>query len=141
MPMDILLWKIELKKREQLRSEGLMIPWRSFSNGSGQDGVEFLKVNIAISVSVGSVDHLLELLLGNFESKLFSDSSEVLNWDQTISLLIIEGEDFLDGGPGAAGSHLVGHQVEPLSEFNLARSILVQLTDHSVDEGVFGVET
>lgn len=69
---------------------------KSFSDGSGQNGVKFFQVHITISVGVGSLDHLFEFLLGHFKGEFLCDSSEILNRNKSISLLVIQGEDLLD---------------------------------------------
>ena len=52
------------------------------------DAVELVRVDLAIAVTVGLVDHVLQLLLGHVLAQLLGDTLQVLETDAT-SLVII----------------------------------------------------
>ena len=66
----------------------------SFFDFSGKDGVEFFKVHESISIEVGSVNHFLELFFCDIFSKVYSYSSQVLDWNVVSLFVIIKREYF-----------------------------------------------
>ena len=107
----------------------------------GDQVVKFLLGNDAVSIGVGTVDHVLQDgVIGEF-SEVLGDLSEVLEGDES-GLLGIEGnEDLVDLIPGFIIGGSGGHHVEELGEFNLSTSVLVQLSDHLIDSLCLGLNS
>jgi hypothetical protein len=61
----------------------------SIFNFAGQDNVEFLLWNQAISVNVSSTDELIELLFSDILTELLIDSAEIFDGNVSSSFIVI----------------------------------------------------
>lgn len=107
----------------------------------GDQVVKFLLGNDAISVGVGTIDHVLQDGVIGELSEILGHLPKVLECDEP-SLLGIEGnEDLVDLIPGFVVRGSGGHHVEELGEFDLSTSVLVQLSDHLIDSLCLGLNS
>merc|ERR1719247_2858317 len=105
------------------------------------DAVELVKVDLAIAITVGLVDHVLELLIINVLTELLSHAGEVAEGNLVGVVVIEELEHLLDVLAGVLLAHLASHHLEELAELNLARAVGIDVGDHLLDleaEGAHG---
>merc|ERR1711976_381614 len=104
------------------------------------DAEELVLVDLAITITVGLVNHLLELLIGHVLAELLCDTLEVLEGDLA-SLIVVEETEHLDDLlAGVAVTHASGHHVEELVEVDGAGAVFVDVVDHATDLVLLGVE-
>merc|ERR1719379_2723281 len=108
--------------------------------GLAHDAHELLLVDGVVAVSVGLVDHLLDLLVGHVLTELLGDALEVLEGDLAIALVVEETESLEHLLAGVSLSHLLDHHVEELGEVDDARVVLVDVGDHFLDFLTLGLE-
>jgi len=102
--------------------------------------VEFVSIDESVTVDISAGDEFLELLVVNSLSNLVRNSSEVLDGDETGSLVIIESEDFVDVGSAVSVSDSLGHEGEPFSEIDGSVTVSVEVGNHLEDGLVFSLE-
>merc|ERR1719263_3435 len=76
------------------------------------DAVELVEVDLAITITVGLVDHVLEFLVVDVLAKLLSHAGEVAEGDLVGVVVIEELEDLLDVLAGVLLAHLAGHHLK-----------------------------
>merc|ERR1711896_57048 len=94
------------------------------------DAVELVKVDLAITITVGLVDHVLELLIIDVLTELLSNASEVAEGDLVGVVVIEELEHLLDVLTRILLAHLAGHHLEEFLELDGAVAIVVDVGDH-----------
>merc|ERR1711896_89923 len=94
------------------------------------DAVELVKVDLAITITVGLVDHVLELLIIDALTELLSNASEVAEGDLVGGVVVEELEDLLDVLTRILLAHLAGHHLEEFTEFDGAIAVVVDVRDH-----------
>ncbi len=105
------------------------------------DGIELLLGDQSIMVDISPHDQFLKFLFGDILADFLGDSSEVLDGDEAGAFVVEEGEDLVDVDAGVAVADLLGQQVQPLLEVDVAVAVGVQIGDHLEDRAVFGLET
>ena len=104
------------------------------------DAVELVKVDLAITVTVGLVDHVLELLIIDVLTELLSHAGEVAEGDLVGVVVIEELEHLLDVLTGVLLAHLAGHHLKELGELDGAVAIVVDVGDHLLELLVLDLE-
>merc|ERR1712072_809381 len=104
------------------------------------DAVELVDVDLAIAVTVGLVDHVLELLIIDGLTELLSHASEVAEGDLVGVVVIEELEHLLDVLAGVLLAHLGGHHAEELAELDGAVAVVVDVGDHLLELLVLDLE-
>merc|ERR1712006_36344 len=104
------------------------------------DAEELLLVDLAIAITVGLVNHLLELLVGHVLTELLGHTLEVLEGDLAGLVVVEETEHLDDLLTGVAVAHASSHHVQELVEIDGAGAILVDVIDHAADLVLLGVE-
>merc|ERR1719238_59993 len=97
------------------------------------DAEELLLVDLAITITVGLVNHLLELLVGHVLTELLRDTLEVLEGDLAGLIVVEETEHLDDLLAGVAVTHASGHHVEELVEVDGAGAISVEEVESLTD--------
>merc|ERR1712096_408671 len=82
------------------------------------DAVELVDVDLTIAITVGLVDHVLELLVVDVLTELLSDTGKVAEGDLVGVVVIEELEHLLDILAGVLLAHLAGHHAEELDELD-----------------------
>ena len=99
----------------------------------GDQIVELLLRDHAVSVGVSSLDHLLQDSIVGQLSQILGNLSEILESDEA-GLLGVEGNEHLvDFVSGFVVRGTSSHHVEELGELDLSAAVLVELCDHLVD--------
>jgi len=106
----------------------------------GHDVVEIIRGNCRVSVGVGTVNHLLQLLVRHSFAKLAGDASEVADRDGTCAIVVEETEHLVDILAGVTIAHARSHHIEELLEVDVIVFVLVKVGDHLVDSLVLGLE-
>merc|ERR1712093_704262 len=104
------------------------------------DAVELIAVDGAIAITVGLVDHVLELLIIDGLTKLLSNACEVSEGDLVSGVVVEELEDLLDVLAGILLSHLASHHGKELSELDGAVAVVVDVGDHLLELLVLDLE-
>merc|ERR1711972_211044 len=78
------------------------------------DPQELLLVHLTISVAVGLVDHLLQLLIGHALAELLGDTLQILEGDLAGLVVIKKAEGLQDLVLGVAVQDLVRHHLQEL---------------------------
>merc|ERR1711883_38488 len=95
------------------------------------DAVELVNVDLTIAITVGLVDHVLELL---------SHAGGVAEGDLVGVVVIEELEHLLDILAGVLLAHLAGHHAEELDELDGAVTVVVDVGDHLLELLVLHLE-
>merc|ERR1712196_237680 len=96
------------------------------------DTVELVNVDLAITITVGLVDHVLELLIIDVLTQLLGHASEVAEGD-LVGVVIIE-------ELGVLLAHLASHHGKELSELDGAVAVVVDIGDHLLKLLVLNLE-
>merc|ERR1719409_2498658 len=94
------------------------------------DAVELVNVDLTIAITVGLVDHVLELLIVDVLTELLSHAGEVAEGDLVGVVVIEELEHLLDILAGVLLAHLAGHDAQDLRELDSAVAVVVDVGDH-----------
>merc|ERR1711934_504438 len=78
------------------------------------DAVELVEVDLAITITVGLVDHVLELLLVDVLAELLGHTAQVAEGDLAGVVVVEQLEHLLDVLAGVLLAHLAGHHLEEL---------------------------
>merc|ERR1712178_143214 len=105
------------------------------------DAVELVNVDLAITITVGLVDHVLELLIIDVLTQLLGHASEVAEGDLVGVVIIEELEPLLDILTGVLLAHLASHHGKELSELDGAVAAVVDIGDHLLELLVLNLET
>merc|ERR1712147_391294 len=97
------------------------------------DAVELIDVDLAIAITVGLVDHVLELLIVDVLTELLSNTGKVAEGDLVGVVVVEQLEHLLDVLTSVLLAHLGGHHVEELSELDGAVSVVVDVSDHLLE--------
>merc|ERR1711868_286904 len=97
------------------------------------DAEELVLVHLTIAITIGLVDHLLELLVGHVLTELLSDALQVLEGDLASLVVVEETEHLHDLLTGVAVAHASSHHVEELVEIDGAGTVLVDVVDHAAN--------
>merc|ERR1711883_37286 len=95
------------------------------------DAVELVNVDLTIAITVGLVDHVLELL---------SHAGGVAEGDLVGVVVIEELEHLLDILAGVLLAHLASHHLEELAELDGAVAVVVNVGDHLLELLVLDLE-
>merc|ERR1719330_363821 len=106
---------------------------RSEEVGLLHDPQELLLVPLAISVSVGLVDHLLKLLVGHPLPELLGDPLQVLEGDLAGLVVVEEPEGLEDLVLRVAVQDLVCHHLQELFVAYRSTAVVVDIGDHLLD--------
>ncbi len=82
--------------------------------GLSHDSVEFFLTDLAITVAVSLVDHLLNLIVGHILAELLGNALEVLKRDLVCVVVVKEAESLGHLLLGVTFGHLGGHHVAEL---------------------------
>jgi len=104
------------------------------------DAEELVLVDLAITIAVSLVNHLLELLVGHVLTELLGDTLQILEGDLASLVVIEEAEHLHDLLAGVTVTHTSSHHVEELVEVDGAGAILVDVIDHSTNLVFLGVQ-
>merc|ERR1711998_445632 len=88
------------------------------------DAIELVGVDSTIAITVGLVDHVLELL---------SHTGEVLEGDLGGAIIVEHLEHLLDVLAGVLLAHLAGHHAKELLELDGAVAVVVDVGDHLLE--------
>mmetsp|Transcript_36388 Transcript_36388/g.44448 ORF Transcript_36388/g.44448 Transcript_36388/m.44448 type:complete len:239 (-) Transcript_36388:128-844(-) len=94
------------------------------------DTVEFVRVDLAISVTISLVNHVLQLLLGHILAELLGYTLEILERNLSGVVVIEELEHLEDLLLGVLLAHLSSHHLQKLRKLNLTRAVGVNVGDH-----------
>merc|ERR1711912_121754 len=97
------------------------------------DPVELVNVDLTIAITVGLVDHVLELLLVDVLTELLGDTAKVAEGDLAGVVIVEELEDLLDVLAGVLLTHLASHHLEELGELDRAVAVVVNVGDHLLE--------
>merc|ERR1711918_10593 len=78
------------------------------------DAEELVLVDLAITITVGLVNHLLELLVGHVLTELLGNTLQVLEANLAGLVIVEEAEHLDDLLAGVTVAHASGHHVEEL---------------------------
>merc|ERR1711988_1578162 len=87
------------------------------------DAVELVGVDSTIAITVGLVDHVLELLIVDGLTKLLSHTGEVLEGDLGGAIIVEHLEHLLDVLAGVLLAHLASHHAKELLELDGAIAV------------------
>merc|ERR1719407_327857 len=104
------------------------------------DAVELIDVDLAIAITVGLVDHVLELLIVDVLTELLSNTGEVAEGDLVGVVVVEELEHLLDILAGVLLAHLGGHHLEELAELDGAIAVVIDVGDHLLELLVLDLE-
>merc|ERR1719263_248150 len=104
------------------------------------DAEEFVLVDLAVTIAIGLVNHLLELFVGHVLTELLGDTLQILEGNLAGLIIIEEAEHLDDLLAGVAVTHASSHHVEELVEIDGAGAIFVDVVDHATDFILLGVE-
>jgi len=105
------------------------------------DAVELVDVNLTIAITVGLVDHILELLVVDALTELLGNTGEVAEGDLVGVVVVEQLEDLLDVLAGVLLAHLAGHHLEELAELDGPVTVVVDVSDHLLELFVLDLET
>merc|ERR1719465_153279 len=94
------------------------------------DAVELINVDLTITVTVGLVDHVLELLIIDVLTELLSNTGEVAEGDLVGVVIVKQLEHLLDVLASVLLTHLASHHLEELSKLDGAVTVVVDVGDH-----------
>merc|ERR1740123_1370776 len=97
------------------------------------DPQELLLVHLAVSVTVGLVDHFLELLVGHPLAELLGDPLQVLEGDLACLVVVEEAEGLEDLVLWVAVQDLVRHHLQELFVAYRPTAVVVDIGDHLLD--------
>ena len=97
------------------------------------DAVELVKVDLAIAITVGLVDHVLELLVIDVLSELLSHAGEVAEGDLVGVVIVEQLEHLLDVLAGVLLAHLGRHHLQELLEVDRAAAVEVEMCEDFLD--------
>merc|ERR1712147_293275 len=92
------------------------------------DAVELIDVDLAIAITVGLVDHVLELLIVDVLTELLSNAGKVAEGDLVGVVVVEELEHLLDVLAGVLLAHLASHHLEELAELDGAVAIAIDVS-------------
>merc|ERR1712057_126153 len=104
------------------------------------DAVELIDVDLTITITVGLVDHVLELLIIDVLTELLSNTGEVAEGDLVGVVVIEELEHLLDVLAGILLTHLASHHLEELRELDGAVAVTINVGDHLLELLVLDLE-
>merc|ERR1711959_672545 len=104
------------------------------------DAVELISVDGTIAVTVGLVDHVLELLIVDGLTKLLSHTGEVLEGDLGGAIVVEHLEHLLDILAGVLLAHLASHHAEELLELDGAVTVVVDVGNHLLELLILDLE-
>merc|ERR1719174_3311167 len=105
------------------------------------DPEELLLVDLAVTITVGFVDHLLELLVSHPLTKLLCDALEILERDLAGLVIVEQAEGLEDLVLRIAIENLLRHHRHELREFDGARPVIVDILDHLLNLLLLRFET
>merc|ERR1719183_765052 len=91
------------------------------------DAVELVAVDLAITITVSLVDHVLELLIIDVLAQLLSHAGEVAEGDLVGGVVVEQLEHLLDVLTGVLLAHLAGHHGKELGELDGAVAVVVNV--------------
>merc|ERR1711988_369686 len=101
------------------------------------DAIELVHIDSTIAITVGLVDHVLELLIVDCLTKLLSHTGEVLEGDLGAVVVIEQLKDLLDVLTGVLLAHLGSHHA---AELDGAVPVVVNVGDHFLQLLVLDLE-
>ena len=104
------------------------------------DSHELLLADFAIAVSVGLVDHFLDLVVGHVLAELLGHPLQVLEGDFAGLVVVEESERLQHFLSGVALSHFLRHHVEEFREVDHAAAVAVGVSNHFSDFLLLGLE-
>merc|ERR1711865_359453 len=97
------------------------------------DAVELIKVDLAITITVSLVDHVLELLVIDVLSELLGHAGKVAEGDLVGVVVVEQLEHLLDALAGVLLAHLAGHHLKEFTELDGAVAVTVDISDHLLE--------
>ena len=104
------------------------------------DSVELIFADLAITIAVGLIDHLLNFVVSHVFSELLGNALQVLERDFACLIIVEEAESLHHLLFGVALSHLGGHHIQEFVVVDDARAVLVDVSDHLLDLFALGLE-
>merc|ERR1719198_1512920 len=104
------------------------------------DAVELVDVDLTIAITVGLVDHVLELLVVDVLTELLGNTGKVAEGNLVGVVVIEQLEDLLDVLAGVLLAHLASHHLEELAELDGAVAVVVDVGDHLLELLVLDLE-
>jgi len=114
---------------------------RSEEVGLSHDAHELVFVDLTVTVSVGFVDHFLDLLVGHVLTKLLGNTTEVMEVNLTSIIIVEESEGLHHLFTGVSLGHFLGHHIQEFWEINNTTAIAVGISDHLADLLFLWLET
>jgi hypothetical protein len=102
---------------------------------------ELLLVDFAVTVSIGFIDHLLELLVGHGFAQLASNALEVSQGDLSCAIVVEESESFEDFFPGVSLGNFSSHKFHEVPELDDSLAFAIDFCDHFLDFLLLRFET
>merc|ERR1719342_1670758 len=106
-----------------------------------QDAEELFFVDFPVAITVGFVNHLLQLFVGHAFAQLFGNAFQVFEADFSSLVIVEETESLEDLVLRVAVQDLVRHHLQELLVANGATAIIVHIGNHLLDLLFFGLET
>merc|ERR1711988_694711 len=104
------------------------------------DPVELVDVDLAIAITVGLVDHVLELLVVDVLTELLCNTGEVAEGDLVGVVVVEKLEDLLDVLASVLLAHLAGHHLQEFAELDGVVAVVVDVGDHLFELLVLDLE-
>mmetsp|Transcript_105635 Transcript_105635/g.128920 ORF Transcript_105635/g.128920 Transcript_105635/m.128920 type:complete len:240 (-) Transcript_105635:36-755(-) len=105
------------------------------------DAKEFFFIDLAISIAVRFIDHLLKFFIGHALPEFFRHALQVLEADLPSFIVVEEPEGLQDFIFGIAVQDLVGHHLQELLITNGAGAIIIHIRDHLLNFLLLWLET
>ena len=109
--------------------------------GLAHDTHELLLRDLAITITISLLDHLVDLVVGHVLSELLGDTLEVSERDLACLIIIEESEGLDHLISWVSLRHLGGHHVEELVVVDDTAAVLVDILNHLLDLLSLGLET
>merc|ERR1719350_1875122 len=97
------------------------------------DAQELLLIDLTVAITIGLIDHLLQLFIGHALTQLLCNALQVLEGDLARLIVIEETECLQDFILGIAIQDLVSHHLQELLIPNGAGAVVVYIGDHLLD--------
>mmetsp|Transcript_67843 Transcript_67843/g.147829 ORF Transcript_67843/g.147829 Transcript_67843/m.147829 type:complete len:236 (-) Transcript_67843:56-763(-) len=130
------------KRAEPLNTKPALWCWQvSEEVGLLHDAQELLLVDLAVTIAVGLIDHLLQLLICHAFAQLLGHSLQILEGDAASLIVVEESEGLQDLVLRVAVQDLVGHHLQELLVTDGAAAVVIDVRDHLLDLLLLGLET
>lgn len=108
--------------------------------GLFHDTNKLLLVDFSVSVTIGLIDHLLELLVSHCFAQFSCDSLQILQRDLASAVIIEKSKSLEDLLSWISLCDFASHQLHEICEFNDSFSLSIHFGDHLLDFLLLGLE-